>query len=506
MPSSKALNSLSLEQRQPLSQNIRQLQRMIMSRQMQQAIHLLQVPVMEITPLVDLEMEENPVLEYSEDAVDEDAEQKPLDDEDEEEDEIAPEKQLIFDDNDFEILRRLDADFRDHFQQSGSAFTPQSEQDEELKTFLESSIKAKISFFEHLTTQANEAFNSEKELAIAEAIIGSLDESGFLTTPLKEIAMLQGLLKGPLQGLSEEELEKVLKVIQTFHPPGVAALNLKSCLLTQLKMQGKESSLAFKIIDCHFDDLIHNRIAAIGKATGSTLKEIGLCIDQEIAKLDLHPRAQLKSEVAPYVIPDVTINQEGDELTVSLNEDSQPQIRLNSKYLKMLDDDTLPQETKNFIKTKILSAKWLMRNIMKRNKTLESIAEYLTKHQRTFFLEPRGQLIPLTMKAVADEIEVHESTVARAVSNKYIDTPKGILPLRSFFTSSLETKEGDGVSSQTVKEILKKLIDQEDKQKPLSDEALSKMIEAKGIKCARRTVAKYRLLLKLGTAQQRRKF
>lgn len=502
MPSFDAPNSgsMSLQLKTSQTQNIKQLQRLIMSRQMQQAIHLLQVPVMELTTLVDMEMEKNPVLEYSQDDSDDDSDIKQLEERSEEdkgEDEEDFEGILSFDDNNFEILRRLDQDFRDHFSESGSSPVKRTKDDEELQTYLEASIQAKESFFEHLSIQAKEAFKNEKELSISEAIIGSLDESGFLSSPLKEVAMLQGC--------TLEQLEAVLKVVQTFDPPGVAACNLQNSLLTQLKSLGKENTLSYTIIDKHFDDLIHNRISIIQKATSSTSDALRRCIDEEIAKLDLHPRSKLNEDIVSYAIPDIVIRQEEDELITAVNEDLQPELRLNSKYLRMLSDETLPEETKDFIKQKVLSAKWLMKNIMKRNSTLELIGKYLAKHQRNFFLEPKGNLVPLTMKAVADEIEVHESTVARAVSNKYIDCPKGILPLRAFFTSALETKDGEDISSQTVKDTLKKLIDKEDKHHPLSDEALSKMIKAEGISCARRTVAKYRGILKLGTAQQRRK-
>lgn len=497
-------NSMSLELQQKPSQNIKQLQRLIMSRQMQQAIHFLQIPVMELTPLVDMEMEQNPVLEYAQDSGEDeavDAELEQLEEdavEDTGEDENAPEGEVFFADNDFEIMRRLDEDFRDHFQESGSMPVKRTSQDEELQTFLEASVTSSETLFEHLMRQAQEAFEGEKQLAIAEAVIGNLDENGFLSTPLKELAVLQ---KCPV-----EQIEKVLKKVQTFHPVGVGACNLRDSLLIQLRALGKDNTLAYRIVDKHFDDLLHNRISVIKRGLHCTADEVGACVDHDIAKLDLHPGMQLATQIVPYAIPDITIKQDGDELITVVNEESQPRLRLNGKYLRMVDDETLSAEAKEFIKQKVVSAKWLMRNIMQRNSTLERIAQSLAKRQRTFFLEPKGKLIPLTMKTIADELEVHESTIARAVSNKYIDTPKGIMPLRSFFTNSLVTSKGDGVSSRTVRDILKDMIDNEDKHHPLSDEALSEMMKKKGIKCARRTVAKYRTALKLGTAQQRRKF
>lgn len=495
---------MSLELQQKPSQNIKQLQRLIMSRQMQQAIHFLQIPVMELTPLVDMEMEHNPVLEYSQEGEEQDEVSDELQqleedaDVDAGQDDAVPEEELSFEDTDFEIMRRLDQDFRDHFMESGAAPVKRTTQDDELQTFLEASVTATETLFEHLTRQAQEAFANEKQLGIAEAIIGNLDENGFLATPLKEIALVQRT--------TLEKVEEVLKIIQTFHPIGVGACNLRESLLVQLRAQGKEKKLAYRIVEKHFDDLLHNRISVIKRSLHCSSEQIGACVDQDIAKLDLHPGKQIAAQVVPYVVPDVTIKQEGDELITVVNEDIQPRLRLNSRYLRMMDDESLTQDAKDFIRQKVVSAKWLMRNIMQRNSTIERIAQYLAKQQSNFFLEPNGKLIPLTMKTVADELEVHESTIARAVANKYIDTPKGILPLRSFFTNSIVTNEGAGVSSNTVRDILKEMISQEDKRHPLSDEALSEMMKAKGIKCARRTVAKYRVALKLGTAQQRRKF
>jgi len=496
-------NSLSFELQQKPGQNIKQLQRLIMSRQMQQAIHFLQMPIMELTPLIDMEMEQNPVLEYSKDEeeTEVDSDLKQLEDDNMEEsndEDNAPEKELIFDEGDFEIMRRLDEDFRDHFSESGNVSVKRNSEEDKLQTFLESSIVSEETLFEHLMQQAKEVFEDEKQQAIAEAIIGNFDEGGFLSTSFQELAVLEGC--------TVEAIEKVLKVIQTFDPIGVGARNLKESLLIQLQSQGKAATLAYAIVDKHFDDLLHNRIPSIKKGLHCTAEQIGEAVDHDIAKLDLHPGTQLSRQVISFITPDVSLRQEEEELIVAINDDTMPRLRLNTRYMRMLDDASLPEETKDFIKQKVVSAKWLLRNIMQRNETLEKISQSLVKWQREFFLNPDGKLVPLTMKVLADELDVHESTIARAVSGKYIETPRGILPLRSFFTSSLSTNAGIDISSKTARDVLKEIIDGEDKQHPLSDEAISAMIKEKGIQCARRTVAKYRVALNIGTAQQRRKF
>ena len=499
-------NPLLFEMQQKQSQNIKQLQRLIMSRQMQQAIHILEKPILELSPLIDSELEENPLLEYSEDEEEqaeegeEISELKQLEDDNKEEsfdEDHIPEEELTFKEDDFEIMRRLDEEFRDHFLESGNVSSRCTSDQEKLQTFLESSIVSQETFFERMMRQAHEAFEDPKHLSAAEVIIGSLNEGGFLTVSLEELALLQGC--------SVDTIEYVLGIIQGFDPVGVGARNLRESLLIQLKNQKKEVSLAYAIVEKHFDDLLHNRILVIKKHLHCTSEQIGEAVDQDIAKLDLNPGMQLGNQVVSFIVPDVLLRQEEDTLIVSINDDSMPKLRLNKRYMHMLDDPDLPLETKDFIKQKIVSAKWLLRNVMHRNDTLEKISQSLAKWQREFFLNPDGKLVPLTMKVLAEELEVHESTIARAVAGKYIDTPRGLLPLRSFFTSSLSSAGGE-ISSKTAKDLLEDMVAEEDKKHPFSDEALSAMIKDKGIQCARRTVAKYRLLLKIGSAQQRRKF
>lgn len=488
---------LSMQMQQKSVQTLKQLQRIIMSRQMQQAIHLLQMPVMELTPALEMELEENPVLdlvEENESEEDDDGNEEEI----QESEDLDSESSLRFNDNDLEILRKLDEDFRDHFMESENFLKSRDSEEEKRQAFLESSITEEIGIFEFLMQQAKEQFEDKQQLRIAEAIIGNLDENGLFTTTTQEIASLNQC--------SCEAVQEVLEAIQTFDPPGIASRSLRECLLTQLELQNKEKSLAYSIIDKHFDDLVHNRIPLIKKSLHCKPEEIEQAIHQDIAKLDLHPGALMSVNTIRYIVPDITIRQEDEQLEVVVNDDSLPRLRLNSRYLHMLDDPELPIETKEFIKQKVLSAKWLLRNILQRNSTLERIAEALAKRQKEFFLHPEGKLTPLTMKMLSEELEVHESTVARAVSNKYIETPRGLFPLRFFFTSALSDEKGEEISSNTVRELLKELIEKEDKRHPLSDEALAAKMKENGVHCARRTVAKYRTILQLGSAKQRRKF
>lgn len=493
--------SYTLNLQQKHSHNLKQMQRMMMSRQMQQAIHLLQMPITELSTAIEGELEQNPLLEYSEETETIDK-LKELRIEEENTDEAvidAPtESELQFDQHDFETLRRLDEDFRSTLSETRAANGKNTTDQERLKNFLETSIKAEVSLFEHLMHQAREVFDNERDMEIAEALIGNFNENGFLSTPLEEIAVLQSC--------EINKLESLLSVIQTFDPPGIGARDLKESFLIQLRLQGKQTSLVYKIIEKHFDDLLHNRIPNIKKALHCTSEQFTEMLDHHITRLDLHPGARFSKQMIATILPEAVIRQEEDKLIVAANEDSLPPLRLNKRYLQMLENDNLSQEDKDFIQQKVVSAKWLIRNLFQRKSTIEKITHELASRQKDFFLNPEGKLVPMTMKVIAEALELHESTIARAVSHKYIETPRGLLPMRFFFTNAIETNEGEHLSSRSVKDLMLELIKNENKNHPLSDEAIALIIKEKGIHCARRTIAKYRAALNIGSSQQRRKF
>lgn len=476
------------------TQSLKQLQRMIMSPQMQQAITVMQMPILELSNRLEAEIAENPLLE---DSLEDDDEPNDLEEAEELKD-LNPENELDFDDRDFEILKRIDEEFGDCMYEGSNYQSKRSSDEEKLKAFQESSLCAQITLFEHLMNQARETFSDSNELAMAEAIIGNLSSSGFLEEPLAEIAALNGF--------EEDKLYDVLAAIKQFEPFGVGARNTQESLLLQLKGIGKESSLAYRIIDECYEDLLYNRIPHIQKVLKCSCDEISSAIENDISKLEFHPGANYSYAHAFPIVPDVTIYQEEDALKVAINDDPLPSLRLNRRYMQMLEDTTLSLETRDFIKQKILSARWFLQTISQRNSTIERIATALAKRQEAFFKESNGQLTPLTMKMLAEELEVHESTIARAVSNKYLHSPRGLFPLRYFFSNAYQTKQGEDLSSETVREKLLMLIKRENKSEPLSDEALSLMLAAQGISCARRTIAKYRAALNLGNAHQRKKF
>jgi RNA polymerase sigma-54 factor len=480
--------SLNLQGKQSLKQS----QRLMMSPQMQQAIQLLQMPQLELALMVDAELEQNPLMEYSSESSSEE-ENSPTE---EVVNDLPEVKEVEINEDDFSIMKQLDDEWRDHFSESGTVRKTRTKEDNELQSFLENSIVGEVDFFEFLMKQAQEHFEEPQDLMMAEELIGNLDEKGFLEASLEEIALLNDF--------DQTALSYVLDELQRFEPYGVGAKNLKESLLIQLSCVGKKRSLAYQIIEIHFEDLLSNRIPLIVKSLTSSTSEVRAAIDTDIVKLNLHPGTSHKKHQVQHVEPDVWITEENGAFIVSVHREAMPSLRLNRRYLNMLEQPDMSEEDKEYIRNKVASGKWLLKNIHQRNESIRRITEVLARTHKEFFQHPEGKLQPLTMKVIAEELGLHESTIARAVSNKYVASPRGLLPLRSFFTNAYQSDKGEDVSSSTVKELLYQIIELENKQRPLSDEAISKKLKEEGIPCARRTVAKYRTLYNIGNASQRK--
>lgn len=469
--------------------NIKQMQRLIMSQQMQQALHFLELPIMELESLIQEEIDQNPLLEQENENPSEIEETI-------ENEKDTTEQELDFYEHDFKIMEQLDREIEEHFKQNETLVERLEPTDNTLKNYLDTLVQERKSLFTHLMEECREIFETEEDLKKAEHLIGNFDEHGFLKTPLKEIALLNGF--------NEENLRSILEKIQTLEPKGVGATSLQESLLIQLKIAGKSNSLAFKILENYYEDLLHRRTKLIAKKLETNEDAINQAIE-EISKLDLNPGLNFKSQTLQYIVPDMTIQQDGDSFQVIVNEDPLPPLKLNPRYLKLLEDKTLQNETKEFIEKKIASMKWMLKNLTERNETLVKIGHEIVKKQANFLQDPKGELKPLTMQEVASSIGLHESTVTRAVSSKYVNTPKGLIPLRAFFSSSLNKEDGSIISQSAVKDEILAIIKNENKDRPFSDETISKMLKDKGIICARRTIAKYRQALNLGTKQQRKK-
>lgn len=342
-----------------------------------------------------------------------------------------------------------------------------------------------VSLFEYLMGQARLTFFEPEELRQAELIIGNLDEKGFFT----ETAGAD---------------QRILKEIQTFDPPGIAACGLQECLLIQLRFKGKKDTLGYALIKDHFDDLLHYRISTLQKDLKCSRTNLLKAI-QELSSLDMHPGYRFRQQPNYTIIPDVLIRKE-DEGTwkIEINEEDIPDFKVSRKYLDQLKNPDLGPQERAFLCRYIAAGKWISYILLKRNKTLKELTQYLVKTQDAFLSGKTSFPLPMTMKEIAREIGLHESTIARAVRDKYIASPCGLLPLRSLFTNALKTSAGEDISSQAIKQLLPKLIAEEDKALPHTDADLSHKMKTLGLSCARRTISKYRRLLKIAPASQRK--
>lgn len=465
---------LSLKMNANQKQSLKQMQQVMVTPEMQQALRLLQMPILELSSIIQEEIEKNPLLECTEEhEFEEDAFQE------------ITEEDLF--------AKNLDDNFQHYFNDSEHSTI-------HLKStnYNESLVSEKISLFSHLMKQAVQHFDNPTQLQAAEVLIGSLDEKGFFENSLKELSLLYKI--------PTIILKNTLNIIQTFEPKGVGAKNLQESFLNQLKLSNQDNSLAYRIVKECFPLLIQHQFQKIQKKLNITNKEIYEVIDKFLCKLVMHPGAAFSTQFIPYLIPDASLKFENHETIIEINEETLPPIKFNSHYLNLLNYHSTPKELRNFIEQKILSAKWLIKNVHQRKETLYRIVESLAKRQRSFFMEDHGSLVPLNIKALSDELELHESTITRAISGKYLDSPKGLLPLRSFFSAASITKNGTVISNQTIHRMLLKLLSEEDKTKPYTDQQICQLLEEKGILCARRTVAKYRAKLEIGTALQRKQF
>ncbi|MDP3981686.1 MAG: RNA polymerase factor sigma-54 [Chlamydiota bacterium] len=452
----------------------RQTQRLIMSPQMQQAMHLLQMPTLELSALLRQEMDGNPVLEENTDQI------KP-------EVEVSPEptstanEEVDFD-NEFARLSQLDDEWREYYQQAGS-YTRISDEKQRQRDYYQESIADPESLEDHLLKQLHLVIFSESDLKFAEMIVGNLDENGYLRGTLEDHANQHGT--------SPEEVLRVLKIVQTLHPVGVGARDLRECLLLQLERLGKSDGLEYLVVSQYLNELAKKNLNQIAKALNVSLDNVKKAV-LLIATLEPKPGKIFNHELIHYVTPDVVVEKINDEYVVMLNDDRLPHIRINQLYKSLMKDKGTAQETKGYIREKIQSAKWLLKNIQQRQQTIYNVSKAIVDVQKDFLENGLMHLKPLTMQDIAKIVSIHESTVSRAIANKFMETPRGLFQIKFFFTSAVKTQSGQDVSSINVKEQISELIRNEDATHPLSDQDIVKLLEQKGIPVARRTITKYR--------------
>lgn len=374
-------------------------------------------------------------------------------------------------------------------------------------------VSGGISFHQHLSQQVGNLILSEDEFQIAEFIIGSIDESGYLRRSTEELiddlAFTQNII------VTEEQIEKILKSVQTLDPPGVGARSLKECLQLQLEKKKKdrpEVELALEIIKNHFDHFSHKHYTQLQERIGISKEELKAALDL-ISKLNPKPGGALSSiNQNTHIVPDFILTIEDGELHVALNQRNAPQLRVSNAYKDMLSGYSVApsksksqQEAVQFIKQKLDAAKWFIDAIKQRHQTLSLTINAILDHQREFFLTgDERKLRPMILKDIAEKVNMDISTISRVANSKYIDTPYGVKLLKTFFSEGLKNDEGEDVSTIEIKKILEQFIAEESKKKPLTDQTLSEMMKEKGYIVARRTIAKYREQLDIPVARMRR--
>ena len=378
---------------------------------------------------------------------------------------------------------------------------------------------------DHLEDQTQLLTLSGREQRIAQEIIGNIDDDGLLRCPLETItedlnSWLEDVRDVALEAAEDEspeelatmlapfdveEVEAMLEIVQDMDPPGVGARDLRECLLIQLRESGEENELIQVMVDEHFDDLLGHRWANIGRALGVAPRVVQDTADR-LARLDPKPGLRYSPEPEHYIVPDLIVEKISGEYMVFANDTSMPQLRLARSYQEVARDKRLFQgENKTFIKDKLNSASWMIQAIEQRRQTMLKVMQYIVERQRGFFENGVQHLRPLTLREVADHIEMHESTVSRVTNEKFVQTPRGVFSLKYFFSSGLATTSGTDISARGVKAKMEALISGEDVRKPLTDMALVKLLRADGVRIARRTVAKYRDQLGILPARMRKR-
>ncbi len=457
----------------------------VLAPQLQQSLLILQAPLLELRNLVQQEMETNPVLEELPDAPNPDApaesETPPADDNFKEE---------------FDKLAKLDEEWRDYMAQS-SSYGGRSQEAEEKRQFFFDSIPTQETLQQHLMGQLNQNALDADDRKTAELIIGNIDDNGFLQATPEEMALNTGI--------PQEDFEHMLTLIQSFHPPGVGAGDLRECLLIQLKREGRQNSLEYKIVADHMQDLGKRRFPEIARRIGISVEQVQKCANN-IAQLDPRPGAIFAEAPKNYVLPDVTVEKVNGAYQVILNGEQIPHLRISNTYKDIMAQDRNGSEVKDYIRDKIRSGKFLIKSIHQRQQTISNIAHEIVKRQREFFERGSAFLKPMTMVQIADAVGVHETTVSRAISGKYMSTPQGVLEMKYFFTPGYQTATGESMSNTSVKEAILELVKNEDGGAPLSDKEIVEILSKRGIPIARRTVAKYRTELNILPSNMRRRY
>ena len=469
-----------------LRQQLKMTQQLVMTPQLQQAIKLLQLNHLELAELVGNEIVDNPVLEEEHEeredplakAAAEQAEAKKEDPNDE-----AGKDQTEID----------WGEYLDNYQGGQAPGSSIRRDFEDLPTY-DQTMQSKTSLYEHLMWQLQMTPTDDSLRLAGDAIIGNLGGDGYLHSSLAAIA--------ERQEVGIEVVEEALVVIQSLDPMGVGARDLRECLLIQARILCPEDRVVLGVLEDHVEQLEKRDYKKIARALGVSFQRV-LDAVRTISTMEPKPGRPFIDEEPRYITPDIYVVKSGDGYMIQLNEEGVPRLRVSNYYRGVLG--SAKKAEKEYIQEKLRSAQWLIRSIYQRQRTIYKVTESIVKQQREFFDEGIGKLKPMILRDVADDIEMHESTVSRVTSNKYVHTHHGIFPLKFFFNSSIQRGDGDSVASEMVKQRIKSIVDDENPAKPYSDQKIVEMLKTENINIARRTVAKYRDMLQIASSSQRKR-
>lgn len=463
-----------------LRQQLKLSQQLVMTPQLQQAIKLLQLSRLELLETVQQELMENPFL-----------------DESETETEVREKETLTESQAEEELVRTADwENYLGEFSStSKQAAARDSEVPEEGLSF-EARLASKPSLEGHLNWQMRLSNFTDQEIAIGEIIIGNIDHNGYLQATNEEIMSMVHA--------SDEEVEAVVGRLQRLDPIGVGARTPQECLMVQMDVLGYDDPILISLVKDHLEDLEKNRYKPLARKFKITMEELKGYLDM-MQTLDPMPGTNFSSTEPHYVSPDVFVYKYGEEFVIILNEDGMPRLQMNTFYMDSMKGAA--NKEKEYFQEKMRSAAWLMKSLYQRQRTLYKVVESIVRFQREFFEEGVTKLKPLILKEVAEDIEMHESTVSRITTSKYVSTPHGIFELKFFFNSALDLNDGSQVGSESVKALIKTMIAKEDTKKPLSDERIGEILKDQlDVNIARRTVAKYRSAMGIASSSKRKQY
>ena len=483
-----------------LKQNLKLSQQLIMTPQLQQAIKLLQLSRLEMVDMVNQEMEENPLLEEA--AASDDSESVS---------ELATDDVQSIDREEAPVVERTEEltgegdgkeefDWNNYLEDYRSAGGTSYEHRESDASSWDNVLTTKLSLIDHLMWQLKLSPLTEREMKIGEQIIGNIDQDGYLRATMEEIIAQEDVVV--------DEVENVLRKIQEFDPPGIAARDLKECLLLQAGILGHTGDAVEMIIRDHLKSLENRDYSHIARKLKLPLPDVLQAVSV-ISHMDPKPGSIYSEERVQNIIPDLYVFKVGNDYKIVLNDDGLPRLKISNFYREIMGaggNNSQADSSKRYIKDKVQSATWLIKSIQQRQRTIYRVSESIVKFQREFFDEGINYLKPLVLRDIAEDVEMHESTISRVVTNKYMHTPRGIFELKYFFSSSLNKDGGNVVASKSVKEDIRKIIAFEDIKKPYSDLEIVDILKVSGVNIARRTVAKYREMMRILPSSKRKKY